>query len=274
MYRIWDIHSILHNTKHYNTRDYLIVLKIYDILNPSINQGGAYMGVTTNEIEKFCEYCKKNYLKEKSIQSGCIYQYQSLTVCILDCIYSLQAIYKSAENVVKNYADCYMIGNPNASNDTLESFIKRIGDKPEDFAAHILKNNQKLAGQCKASICKELARKLYELLGINTLDDFRNYHNIELLEIVMRSVKGVKDAAVNYLFMLSGDQSRCKPDVHILACVKKAIDRDVTADECQVIFSEATAKLKNDNNYSNLTVAALDSIIWQELSKTNQENKH
>ena len=44
-----------------------------------------------------------------------------------------------------------------------------------------LKNNQKLAKQCKASICKELARKLYELLSINTLNDFKNFHKIELM---------------------------------------------------------------------------------------------
>lgn len=222
------------------------------------------MNISTNEITKFCEYCTTNFTNEILIYEQSTSQYQSLSVCILDCVYSLQASYSCAKNVVQNYADLYLKGDKNSPNDTLCDFINRIGSNATDFATTKLKNNQKLAKQCKASICKELARKLYELLDINTLDDFKKFQKIELLEIVIKSVNGIKDAATNYLFMLTGDQNRCKPDVHILHCVRDAIGRTVSPAECQSLFSASVSKLISIN--PNLTVAALDHIIWKKYS--------
>ena len=222
------------------------------------------MNISTNEINKFSKYCETNFSNEISIYKQSTSQYQSLSVCILDCVYSLQASYSCAKNVVQNYADHYLNGDKNSPNDTLCDFINRIGSNATDFATTKLKNNQKLAKQCKASICKELASKLYELLDINTLDEFKKFQKIELLEIVIKSVNGIKDAATNYLFMLTGDQNRCKPDVHILHCVRDAIGRTVSSAECQSLFSASVSKLISIN--PNLTVAALDHIIWKKYS--------
>lgn len=224
------------------------------------------MSISTNDINKFSKYCETNFLNEISIYKQSTSQYQSLSVCILDCVYSLQASYSCAKNVVQNYADYYLNGVKDSPNDTLDDFIDRIGSNATDFATTILKNNQKLAKQCKASICKELARKLYELLNINTLNDFKTFpkQKIELLEIVIKSVNGIKDAATNYLFMLAGDPNRCKPDVHILHCVRDAIGKPVSSAECQSLFSASVSKLISIN--PNLTVAALDHIIWEKYS--------
>lgn len=222
------------------------------------------MNIIQDEIDMFSKYCETNFSNEISKYKQSTSPYKSLSVCILDCVYSLQASYSCAKNVVQNYADYYLNGVKDSPNDTLDDFIDRIGSNATDFATTILKNNQKLAKQCKASICKELARKLYELLNINTLDDFKNFHKIELLEIVIKSVNGIKDAATNYLFMLAGDQDRCKPDVHILHCVRDAIGIPVSSAECQSLFSASVSKLRSIN--PNLTVAALDHIIWEKYS--------
>lgn len=222
------------------------------------------MNIIPIEITNFCKYCTTNFTNEIKTYKQSTSQYQSLSVCILDCVYSLQASYSCAKNVVQNYAGLYLNGDKNSPNDTLCDFINRIGSNATDFATTKLKNNQKLAKQCKASICKELARKLYELLDINTLDDFKKFQKIELLEIVIKSVNGIKDAATNYLFMLTGDQNRCKPDVHILHCVRDAIGRTVSSAECQFLFSASVSKLISIN--PNLTVAALDHIIWEKYS--------
>ena len=55
---------------------------------------------------------------------------------------------------------------------------------------------------------------------MDTFDDFRYFEKETLLEIVLRSVKGMGDAGVNYMFMMAGDPNRCKPDVHIHRCIK------------------------------------------------------
>ena len=76
----------------------------------------------------------------------------------------------------------------------------------------------------------------------------------------MRQVKGIGDAAVNYIFMLAGDQNRCKPDVHIHHCIRDSIGHDVSNADCQTLLTEAVKELKVDN--PNITVALLDGFIW------------
>ena len=98
-------------------------------------------------------------------------------------------------------------------------------------------------------------------LHIETMEDFQRFEVPELLEIVVRAVKGIGDAGVNYLFMLVGDPNRCKPDVHIHHFVKDACGVDVSNEECQVLLTEAVAELRE--NYPFLTVAILDGIIWR-----------
>ena len=99
-----------------------------------------------------------------------------------------------------------------------------------------------------------------------TFDDFRNFEKEALLEIVLRSVRGMGDAGVNYMFMMAGDPNRCKPDVHIHRCIKNALGTDVPNNECQILFRETVKKLK-DSGYPDLTVRNLDSVIWNKYQK-------
>ena len=112
----------------------------------------------------------------------------------------------------------------------------------------------------------EIATKLHELLNMDTFDDFRNFEKEALLEIVLRSVRGMGDAGVNYMFMMAGDPNRCKPDVHIHRCIKNALGTDVPNNECQILFRETVKKLK-DSGYPDLTVRNLDSVIWNKYQK-------
>ena len=82
-----------------------------------------------------------------------------------------------------------------------------------------------------------------------------------LLENVIKTVKGIGSAGLNYLFMLAGDPNRCKPDVHIHHCVRDALGKDISDFECQELFTAAVAILKKD--YPSLTVRKLDGIIWE-----------
>ena len=105
------------------------------------------------------------------------------------------------------YADTYMGGNLYAGQDTLSDFITHIKEFSDcsEFAKTVLKNNQVLSGRNKSEVCYEIATKLHELLNMDTFDDFRNFEKEALLEIVLRSVRGMGDAGVNYMFMMAGD---------------------------------------------------------------------
>ena len=224
--------------------------------------------ITAEQIRLFSHYCLINFETElKNVRK--IERYQSLTICILDCVYSLRAKYFAVTvPVLQRYADTYMEGNLYAAQDTLSDFIAHIREFADcaAFARDVLKNNQVLSGRNKAEVCYEIATKLHELLNMDTFDDFRYFEKETLLEIVLRSVKGMGDAGVNYMFMMAGDPNRCKPDVHIHRCIKNALGIDVPNDECQILFRE-TVKILKDSGYHDLTVRNLDSVIWNKYQK-------
>lgn len=210
--------------------------------------------------ETFIRFCRDNF----NIELGALRNtsgYQSLSACILDCVYSLRAKYFSTTvPVVERYAETYMGNNRFAAGNTVNDFIANIDSVGTDsFASDILKNKQLSGGVLKSEVCYQLAKYL-RYLHINTMDDFKNFECPELLEIVIHSVKGMGDAGTNYMFMLAGDPNRCKPDVHVHHCIQDACGEKISNEECQVLFTEAVDELRND--YPNLTVAQLDGIIW------------
>ena len=211
-----------------------------------------------SEAEKLANYCLKTLdLTAKHYAE----LFGSLGPCILDCIYSLQAKYfPVVMPLLQRYADKYMEGEIHASGYTLTDFVNsiNIAGGPESFAENVLKNKQVLSGRRKSEVCLELANKLIAK-GVQTKEDFNARDKAEM-EKLLRSVKGIGDAASNYFFMLTGDSSRIKPDVHIHHCIRDAIGYDVSNEKCQQLFEEAVEILKPE--YPNMTVAALDGLVW------------
>ena len=94
---------------------------------------------------QFSEYCEQHF----NLDHVANYNYQSLTVCLLDCVYSLRTKYFSVTlPIVDRYADKYMNGNRNSPGDTVNNLLLRINENggPEGFANNILKNHQKIGG--------------------------------------------------------------------------------------------------------------------------------
>lgn len=220
---------------------------------------------------QFVQYCEK--MLDLHTQSD--YGYCSLSVCILDCVYSLRARYYDVTvPLVQRYAALYMNGDCYAPGDTVSMLLQRMEDAggAEAFGKNILRNQQKLGGKGKIpkeAVCHQLARYLRDL-HIETIEDFQAFESQEILEIVIRAVKGLGDAGVNYLFMLAGDPDRCKPDVHIHHCIRDACGCDVSNEACQELFTDAVALLRP--RYPNLTVRGLDGIIWRAYQSKSHRN--
>ena len=158
-----------------------------------------------------------------------------MSICIIDCVYSLRAQYESTtKKFVERYANRFMNGNVNADTDQLTDFVNHIEDAggPEIFARDVFKNMQKSGGVLKSEVCLTLERYL-RYLQINTVEDFRKFECPELLEIVIRSVKGIGDAC----------------------------GRDFENEKIQEIFANAVRNLSVE--YSGLTAAMLDGMIWR-----------
>ena len=92
--------------------------------------------------ELFAKYCDENYDLGNIPQ---ILSYESLSICIIDCVFSLRAkYYQHTVPVICKYADKYLNGNIYSSSDTITSFIKHIDEYGAvEFAKTILKNNQR-----------------------------------------------------------------------------------------------------------------------------------
>ena len=214
---------------------------------------------TALNAAQFADFCERDF----DLNSKLGYHYESMSVCILDCVYSLRAKYESMTvPVVERYAKAYMGSNRHIGGDTVSMLINNINAAggAKNFADTVLQNRQRIGGLLKSEVCYKLATYL-KALHIETIEDFQSFEPQELLEIVIRSVKGIGDAGVNYLFMLAGDPNRCKPDVHIHRSIKDAYGHDVSNDDCQLVFSQAVDLLKH--KYPKLTVRLLDNIIWK-----------
>ena len=218
--------------------------------------------------KQFAEYCERNF----NLEDGENYSYRSLSVCIIDCVYSLRTHYNRVTvPIIHRYAEAYMKGDSSNPGDTVTMLLQRMDENggPKKFADNALQNCQKLGGKAaipKEDVCFQLAQYL-SYLHIDTLEDFRSFESQELLEVVIRAVKGMGDAGVNYLFMLAGDPNRCKPDVHIHRCIKDACGCDLSNEECQKLFTDTVYYL--NRKYPHLTVRSLDGVIWRKYQSND-----
>jgi hypothetical protein len=179
----------------------------------------------------------------------------------------LRARYNSVTvPIIQRYANAFLNGDKTSTNsdDNLTGFIKNLTTPSlQSFADNIAKNHQILGRVPKEKVCLDIAETLRRL-GIETFEDFQNYPSREKLADAIKSVKGMGNAGVNYLFMLAGDDKKSKPDVHIHHCINEACGEDVNDKECQEIIEEASNILRQ--KYPNLTVRKLDGVIWRDFS--------
>jgi len=220
--------------------------------------------------DKFAKFCKSKFNLEKPVP----YTFRSLPICIIDAVYSLNDRYTHTEKIHQNYANACLGGDRESPVDSISRFLQFVDScgGEELFAKNVLCSSNKIAGKIpKEQITCKIAKYL-KILRIETIEDFKSFESEELLEAVLYSVKGFKDAGVNYLFMLAGDPNRCKPDTHIKKAVLEGCGEEFKDNnDCQTLFRDTVEKLKED--YPALTVRQLDGVIWSyynALGRTHQ----
>lgn len=213
--------------------------------------------------QKFADFCVGNQRIDLTQTEN--YNYPSLPICLIDCVYSLRAKYVVVTSpIVERYKEFVKQQGLDLENDTISKFLENIECTGgiQKFGHEILKSQSKLGGSAKIpkeQVVYKIAEYL-RTLKVETMQDFQNFENQELLSVVLFGVRGFKTAGVNYLFMLCGDSDRCKPDTHVHHAIKDACNQDVSDEECQEVFADAVTILRK--NYPTLTVRQLDGIIW------------
>ena len=225
--------------------------------------------LTNQTIKNFADYCERK-LSIAGKSDPNLDFYKSLPLCILDAVYSIGVKYSSTAKVTERYIEYYDLdisrGVAGANEHTIKDFLKNIKDAggAKAFAEEVVHNRQRTSsinGILKAEAC-ELVAKVFENHGINTLSDFENYDKKDELDKNILAVHGqASGVMLRYLYMLSGDDKRIKPDRMIQRFVEGFDPLIKNHDELQELVSGAAEVLKS--KYPSMTPRFLDHIIWE-----------
>jgi hypothetical protein len=94
-------------------------------------------------VNIFVDFLQKNF---DLTQEHYAKPYSSMSVCVIEAIYSLQAKYFGHTiPVVERYADKYMHGNRYNPGDNIKELLMHIEEEggPELFVDNVIKNHQK-----------------------------------------------------------------------------------------------------------------------------------
>jgi hypothetical protein len=202
------------------------------------------------------------------------YAYQSLPLCILDAVFSINAKYESTRNVVGRYCRHYRLKQvrkdplclpPVEEQEPISAFVEKISNLgPEKFAGMVLANRQRTS--TKNGIMKsEAALRFAQVLKLHKVEYFQDVEKIqgkEDFENAIMEIPGQHTGiTVRYFYMLAGSDDFVKPDRMILGFLRDQLGEKLSQDEAQRILSEASNVLKSE--YPHLTTKTLDHHIWR-----------
>lgn len=214
------------------------------------------------------------------------YFYNSLTFCVIDAVFSINAHYTSTTNVVNRYAEHFDLkkyrsrdleGYPKKEEqESLDDLIKRIKNKSdkyiECFTKKVFKNKQRTSpshGMLKTKAVYKFSKVLVES-GIHTFNDIKKlFCCSKEIECKIKDIKGQGSGlSFTYFLMLVGNDNLIKPDRMILGYLKDRIkiiknkkNIKVCPKEANTILSRCCEILKED--YKELTLRKLDYKIWE-----------
>jgi len=201
------------------------------------------------------------------------YAYQSLPLCILDAVFSINTKYETTRNVVERYCRHYRLRQvrkdplclpPLEEQEPVSAFVEKVrAIGPERFAETVLANRQRTS--TKNGILKsEAALRFAQVLQSQKVEYFQGVAEIQgkaSFEKAIMEIPGQSTGiTIKYFYMLAGSDDFVKPDRMILGFLKDQLGEKLSQDEAQKILSEAGNALKPE--YPHLTTKTLDHHIW------------
>ena len=220
-----------------------------------------------------CNACKM-VLDLPSASLSQAYYYASLPYCVIDAVFSIGVKYTGTQNVVKNYCTYYGLQEFNQMRDrdvdvhTISQLIHNIiSVGVENSADVIFKNHQRTSsrnGILKAEAVFRFATILQKY-GIETLSDMAENGIPSEAEREILEIPGQKSGlALRYFCMLAGDDTKAKPDRHVLRFLKEYTGHTFSVMEAQNELIDAAEELREE--YPHITVRLLDYSIWNYMA--------
>lgn len=199
--------------------------------------------------------------------------YFSVTLCVIDAIYSINTRYEQVKRVVERYCERYKLEKhrnrsgplpPRSRQDAVSDLLARMRALGDDmFAEDVFRHRGKTSprnGILKATAVRKFAEVLAEH-AVEQLQDVRRVQRNDGLERAIKQIPGQRSGiSLKYFLMEAGSDDLVKPDRMIQRYLQKALNRTVKTWECEPLLSAAVAQLKSE--YPHLTPRFLDGRIW------------
>ena len=103
--------------------------------------------------------------------------------------------------------------------------------------------------------------EVFQQFEVNTYQDVNRLATEDpTFEQALRNIRG-QNVAVDYFFMLAGDEDGIKVDTHLRNFVRDAVGRELTSEQIKALFREAVIHYRQ-NGYPDMTARHLDHIVW------------
>ena len=206
------------------------------------------------------------------------YSYNSLSLCIIDAVFSIGIRYSYVQKVVQNYCNCFQIPKirpnkgalpPIAAQHSMADLCANTHDVDPDFLAkEVFKGRFRTStvnGILKAEAVGHFAQVLHNH-SINFFQDaaqvMDNPEKLAAIETEIKTIPGQKSGiSLDYFWMLAGSEDRIKPDRMVIRFLAQTLGRDVKTGEALPLLQAATAALKTDYQ-EDLTPRYIDHQIW------------
>lgn len=201
------------------------------------------------------------------------YQYASITLAIIDAVYSIGVKYSGVRTTVGRYCNTYELSRfrPHrdclpapADQESVSQLCAHFEERgSERMALDVFENAQRTSsrnGILKAEAVWRFAQALRQE-GIEYLQDVPPIPNGNLDEAI-RAIPGqASGISLRYFRMLIGADEVIKPDRMILRFVEDATGKSTSAVRAPAVLLHVIARLRTD--IPNVTPRALDHAIWE-----------
>lgn len=226
------------------------------------------------ETARLAECCERLFTLDTAKLSESYY-YASLPLCVIDAVFSIGVKYACVQNTVQRYCQYFHLTEYDPERDLSENThtiselirnIKSIGIK--QCADSIFQNRQRTSsrnGILKVDAVLRFATVL-QRYGVETFANLRDNKLTSEAEHEIKSIPGQSSGlALQYFYMLSGEDRLSKPDRHVLKFLEQCTGYKHSATAAQELLSQAVELLKP--KHPNLTVRLLDYTIWDYMSR-------
>ena len=230
--------------------------------------------MTDYTLQKVVERIRDNIDLSESFLSD-EYYYNSLTLCIIDSVFSIGVNYRSVQNTVRKYCNYYglkIFRNREGKNypnhdqqETVKSLIKKIdGLGINGFTKIVLQNRQRTSTQ--SGILKtEAVFRFAKTVADQKISTFKDIVNVKInksLENKIREIPGQKSGvSFKYFLMLAGNCDLIKPDRMIIRYIENIIQEKLSEEKIMDLIKKAAEVFEKE--FPNITPRSLDHEIWK-----------